>query len=690
MSKPSVLILGGVGVVGRFLLAHILKNDLASGVRVVDKALPQTSYLDEAAEKAFQNPLPSAVKGPFAANALFTASIKRCFTRENGEEFDYVFNFAQETKYSQSDEIYKERVVTLTSLCAQEAASRGVKVFVHLSTGEIYDADKEKSTEDSKVKPWTLLAKYKLQAEEELEKMSNLDVVILRPAMLYGPGAMLGITPRLIIGRVYKELQEEMKFLWIKDLRINTVHVLDVALASWQVADWYVQQGKSRAGDGVILFNLCDKSDTNQETINEHIRSLFGIETGFHGTVISNFARLNLESVTEDINEKHVKPWGDLLAKAGITSSPLTPFLDKELLYNNALSIDGTKIERVVGYQYQRPYVTRENLQEIIDNYQAIGQLISMGFPEVRVQKAWKATNGAGLQPAMDWLLAHSDDPNIDDPIPPQHSGGKLTAPSVVGQAQSAGSQEGKCEQTAQSLKCDDCGKLFRDAAGAERHAMRTEHTNFSESTMAIKPLTEEEKAQKLKELKEKLAAKRAERELLEKEEEKSKEKVRRKTGQEMAAIKEKIEQEEMRKTLEAKRREKAEDKAAKERVLAQIAADRAERAARQAAQKQGKPYDPETATTTTPAAPKVAAPKKDYTETRIQIRLDRGAPLTQVFKTDDTLSAVHDYVASQRGDSSFKLSSNFPRKLFREEDMSKTLKELNLVPSAALLIVPQ
>jgi len=36
------------------------------------------------------------------------------------------------------------------------------------------------------------------------------------------------IAPRLIIGAVYRQLNEEMSFLWTKDLKLNTVHVTDV------------------------------------------------------------------------------------------------------------------------------------------------------------------------------------------------------------------------------------------------------------------------------------------------------------------------------------------------------------------------------------------------------------------------------------------------------------------------------
>ena len=43
--KPSVLIIGGLGYIGRFLALHIHKNDLASEVRIVDKVLPQLAWL---------------------------------------------------------------------------------------------------------------------------------------------------------------------------------------------------------------------------------------------------------------------------------------------------------------------------------------------------------------------------------------------------------------------------------------------------------------------------------------------------------------------------------------------------------------------------------------------------------------------------------------------------------------------
>lgn len=43
--KPSVLIIGGLGYIGRFLAKYIHDNELASEMRLVDKVLPQLAWL---------------------------------------------------------------------------------------------------------------------------------------------------------------------------------------------------------------------------------------------------------------------------------------------------------------------------------------------------------------------------------------------------------------------------------------------------------------------------------------------------------------------------------------------------------------------------------------------------------------------------------------------------------------------
>ena len=49
----SVLVLGGVGFIGRNFVTYLVENDLASGIRVVDKVLPATAYLTKRQAAAF-------------------------------------------------------------------------------------------------------------------------------------------------------------------------------------------------------------------------------------------------------------------------------------------------------------------------------------------------------------------------------------------------------------------------------------------------------------------------------------------------------------------------------------------------------------------------------------------------------------------------------------------------------------
>jgi len=46
-----------------------------------------------------------------------------------------------------------------------------------------------------------------------------------------------------------------------------------------------------------------------------------------------------------------------------------------------------------------------------------VSQLLDIGFPRVRCEKAAIQTLNNGLEEAMNWLLAHMDDPDIDEPL---------------------------------------------------------------------------------------------------------------------------------------------------------------------------------------------------------------------------------------------------------------------------------
>lgn len=459
--KPSVLIIGGLGkhflfflpflprrtpahpllwhstneasqgYIGRFLAKYIHTHSLASTVRIIDKVLPQLAHL----APEFTDPCHPSLF--LQADASREASMSRIFDPPAGStgSWDYVFNLGGETAHSQTAEVYKIRTLALSLTLGSEAAKRGVKAFVEASTGMVYSPSRTPRKESDKLKPWLKLAKCKLEAEEALSKIPGLNVVILRLAHVYGEYDSGFIAKALCLARVYQERERELKWLWTEDLRINTVHVEDVARALWSAAEWRAAKEENnntttttttattttttthnhnnsteppdavapasptsprRGGVAALtspsspsgasgdtgpnphttpIFNIVDHGHTSQGTLATIISQVFGIKTGFQGSLISRFAKLHLESVVDDLNEDILQPWADMLVQRGITRpGPLSPFLEKELLKDTDLSLDGASFERVTGFRYERGAgLSREGVDEMVRSYQRMG-----------------------------------------------------------------------------------------------------------------------------------------------------------------------------------------------------------------------------------------------------------------------------------------------------------------------------
>ncbi|CAI0375521.1 unnamed protein product [Linum tenue] len=74
---------------------------------------------------------------------------------------------------------------------------------------------------------------------------------------------------------------------------------------------------------------------------------------------------------------------------------------------------------------------TEVESNEVTANDVIVVQLMSMGFGHIPCQKAAINTLNAGVEEAMNWLLSHMDDPDIEAPIPKGSQGG----PEVVDQS---------------------------------------------------------------------------------------------------------------------------------------------------------------------------------------------------------------------------------------------------------------
>lgn len=84
------------------------------------------------------------------------------------------------------------------------------------------------------------------------------------------------------------------------------------------------------------------------------------------------------------------------------------------------------------------------------------------------------------------------------------------------------------------------------------------------------------------------------------------------------------------------------------------------------------------------------AAPS-NATVTRIQFRLPSGSSHTGQFEPSNTLRTLRTYVAenSDLPFRQFAMSTSFPRRELTNEENDKTLLELELVPTAVILILP-
>ncbi|AEO63603.1 uncharacterized protein THITE_2109091 [Thermothielavioides terrestris NRRL 8126] len=306
--------------------------------------------------------------------------------------------------------------------------------------------------------------------------------------------------------------------------------------------------------------------------------------------------------------------------------------------------------------------------------------LLEMGFEQARAELAVKKTGG--LQQALNWL-----EENQDKPL--EELQASQSAATTAGGGDQEGNSSASPGETARSLVCNECGKKFRNHDQASFHASKTDHTDFSESTDEIAPLTEEEKKAKLEELRKKLAEKRAKQAVADREEAKRNEQIRLKSTKETQDLKEELQRKEQIKEAAKKRQEKREDLEAKKRIKARIEADRAERKRREEeakAMREGKPLPGQTAPPAAPA-PAASAPGPAAAVARLRLQTSKGN-IVKSFPSETTLFEVAQQIEGEIGAPVTSFSMTFPKKTFEAGiDFGQTLAEAGLTPSAVLLV---
>jgi len=356
--KPRILILGGLGFVGKHLVSYLVKNEVASKIRVVDKVPQSMARLSKADEATFEG------VECLQANLSRAESMTKAFADAAGD-YDIVFNLAAEGRQSQSDEVYAENITKIAVLAAEEATKHKTQKFVQVSSAEIYEPKDTPAQENAPVKPWSGIGRAKSETEKQLKAIKGLNLVIVRLAIVYGPGDIRGLAPRLCIAAVYKKMAQTLEFpSWFEKTKINTVHVDDVVKGLWHVAQ------NAPVGSA---YNLADKNDTDQKKLNVIFEKIFGIKTDVLGALKSEAAKhLDRSNLTAEINGEHAPTWSRMTKEAGLDYSPLSPWLDEDAVSNNHISVDGSAIE-ATGFAYDHPKLTEDLVKQQVEDAISVG-----------------------------------------------------------------------------------------------------------------------------------------------------------------------------------------------------------------------------------------------------------------------------------------------------------------------------
>lgn len=168
----------------------------------------------------------------------------------------------------------------------------------------------------------------------------------------------------------------------------------------------------------------------------------------------------------------------------------------------------------------------------------------------------------------------------------------------------------------------------------------------------------------------------------------------RRRVARELQMAQESREDQQRRELARQRAQDKEEERKHRERIQAQIAQDRADRAEKyhkEKAEEEQLKRQRETQRLLEQQQKAVQEAAARSQVARIQFRLPDGSSAAHTFDAAATLQDLHDYVVEtvQPSFSNFTLSTTFPRREFTQEQYQSSLRELELAPSAVILVVP-
>jgi len=273
-------------------------------------------------------------------------------------------------------------------------------------------------------------------------------------------------------------------------------------------------------------------------------------------------------------------------------------------------------------------------------------------------------------------------------------TGGIVTKETLMSSINKALSKVGEAIDTVQAIPVVSEAQSSETEEKSEAKNTENSTSEVVQNEAANSSRTEVPLEDRVARAKELMAQRQAEREAQEKEKEKDKEKERREVGKALLERKRMQEEKDLKEAALARRKDKEEEKKAKEAVKAAIEQDRIDRKAKydaekKAAEEMRKEKEKDALAAQAALAEKTASERA--TVARIQFRLPDGSSQTKQFPAESSLSEVYEFVKSGLDTpfSSFSLSTTFPRRMLDQEDKAATLKQLQMAPSATILVLP-
>lgn len=143
-------------------------------------------------------------------------------------------------------------------------------------------------------------------------------------------------------------------------MKLNTVHVDDVVASIWYLCNLVKAENQ--------IYNIVDDSNSTQGSISDILADIFNIKVDYWGVMMSSITKIDMSGAVEEINDKHMGPWAEFCRIDHIENTPLTPYMDEELLYHKHLNLDNSKLKST-GYQLRVPNLNREKIEEIISDF---------------------------------------------------------------------------------------------------------------------------------------------------------------------------------------------------------------------------------------------------------------------------------------------------------------------------------